>query len=322
MEPATLTWQKRAAIAIFVILAALPWIVTQPYWQGVLVIALYYAILACAWNLLAGYGGQFSLAPAAFSMLGAYTAGVLSFHFNTPPVVGILASIPVTYIIGYALGRVVLRMRGPYLALTTFAFLEVVEIIVANSYSVTRGAMGLSIPGIPDLSKTGYYYLFFFVLLATYLLIHFLLHSRAGLFIQAIRDDEPAAASRGVNVVRWKVFLFAFSSALSGLAGALYVNYLQLASPAVGDVLESGLVIAMSVIGGTATMVGPIIGAFLVELGSEALRDIGVQHLLIFALLMILVVRFFRKGLWGGVEWLLGRRARQARQGRRVHGAE
>lgn len=305
MKRTALSWQTRGVVVIFVILAALPWIVTQPYWQGIFIVALYYGILACAWNLLSGYGGQFSLAPAAFSLLGAYTTGLLNFHFGVPPLVGIAASIPVTYIIGYGLGRIVLKMRGPYLALTTFAFLEIVGIVVANSYSVTRGAMGLSLPGILNLDRIDYYYYVFLgALLATHLIVQLLLQSKIGLFIQAVRDDELAAASRGVDVVRWKIFLFALSSALSGFAGALYVHFINLASPEIGTVLQSGLVIAMAVIGGMSTLPGPIIGAFLVEIGSEALRSIGVQHLLIFSLLMILMVRFFRDGLWGAVERL------------------
>ncbi len=310
------SWQTRTIVVIFVVLAALPWIVTQPYWQGVFVIALYYAILACAWNLLSGYGGQFSLAPAAFSMLGAYTTGVLNFHFGVPPIAGIAAAIPVTYIIGYGLGRIVLKMRGPYLALTTFAFLEVVGIVVSNSYEVTRGALGLALPGILDLSRIDYYYVFLVALLVTHLIVQLLLQSRIGLFIQAVRDDELAAASRGVDVVRWKIFLFALSSALSGFAGALYVHFLNLASPQIGNVLESGLVIAMVVIGGMSTLPGPIIGAFIVEVGDEALRSIGVAHLLVFSLLMILVIRFFREGLWGLVERLRRRRQRTPPGGR------
>lgn len=312
MKWATLTWQTRAVVIIFVVLAILPWIVTQTYWQGILIVALYYGILACAWNLLAGYGGQFSLAPAAFSLLGAYTTGVLNFHFGVPPLLGIAASIPVTYVIGYGLGRIVLKMRGPYLALTTFAFLEIVAIVIANSYSVTRGDLGLSLPGILNLPRIGYYYLFLAALLGTQVIVQLLLRSKIGLFIQAVRDDELAAASRGVDVVRWKIFLFAVSSALSGFGGALYVHFVNLASPEIGTVLQSGLVISMAVIGGMGTLPGPIIGAFIVELGAEALRSVGVQHLLVFSLLMILVVRFFREGLWGAVEHLRRWRGKRA----------
>src|SRR5579875_27586 len=155
---ATETRQLRATLALFALLALLPWAVLQPYWQGVLIVALYYAALAVAWNLLAGYGGQFSLAPAAFSLLGGYTTGVLHYHAHLSPLVGIPASVVVTFVVGDLLGRIVLKMRGPYLALTTFAFLAIVNLVIANSYAVTRGDLALSVPALP-LTRPQYYYL-------------------------------------------------------------------------------------------------------------------------------------------------------------------
>src|SRR5690625_4343633 len=315
-------WQRRSVILIIIALGVLPLIVHQAYWMGVLVVALYYAILASSWNLLAGFGGQFSLAPATFSMLGGYTSALLNFYYDVPPLVGIIAAIVVTFVIGYLLGRVVLRMRGAYLALTTFAFLEVVLLIIQNSYSVTRGEVGLSIAGIFDLSRTGYYYLFIVALIVTQVLIIGVLRSRVGLFIQAVRDDELSAASRGVDVVRWKVFLFSFSSALCGFAGALYVHFISLATPSIGDILQSGLIISMAVIGGYRSLPGPIIGAVLVEVCAEGLRSIGVQHMLVFAMFLILIIRFFPTGLWGGIVRINYRPQRSAGddQGRNAKG--
>ncbi len=302
---ATETRQLRATLALFALLALLPWAVLQPYWQGVLIVALYYAALAVAWNLLAGYGGQFSLAPAAFSLLRGYTTGVLHYHAHLSPLVGIPASVVVTFVVGDLLGRIVLKMRGPYLALTTFAFLAIVNLVIANSYAVTRGDLGLSVPALP-LTRPQYYYLFLLVLAAVQGVTYGLLRSRVGLFIRAIRDDELAAAARGVDVVRWKTRVFAITSAMSGCAGALYVHFSGLASPEMGTILESGLVISMAVVGGLGTLPGPIVGAFLVEAGAEALRQVGVRHMLVFSAVMILVARTFREGIWGAVERLMG----------------
>ena len=296
--------QVRAVGVLFGLLAVLPWIVRQPYWQGVLVVGLYYAILAVAWNLLAGYGGQFSLAPAAFSLLGAYTSGVLHYHFGWPPAAGIPAALVVTGVVGLGLGLLVLRMRGPYLALTTVAFLEIVGLVVANAYSITRGDLGLSVPSLYGISRVAYYYVFLAALAAVQLTVQRLLASRAGLFIQAIRDDELAAAARGVDVVRYKTVAFVVSSVMCGLGGALYVHFIQLASPEIGTILQSGLVVSMVVIGGMQTLPGPIAGALLVQVASEALRAIGVQHMLVFAFLVMLFGRFFPAGLWGLVERL------------------
>lgn len=287
---------------IFVLIAALPLFVKQQYWMGVFIVALYYAMMAVAWNLLAGFGGQFSLAPAAFSLLGAYTPGVLHFHYGVSPAIGIPLGVVVAGLTGLLLGRLVLRMRGPYVSLTSVAFLHIVSIVIANSYNITRGDLGLTVPDLFGISRVGYFYVFLGALVAVQVLVYQLLRSRMGLFIQAIRDDELAAASRGVDIVRWKTIVFGISSAMCGLAGALYVHFIQLASPEIGTILQSGLVVTSVVVGGMATLPGPIIGAFLIQVAAEGLRAIGVQHMLVFALLVILSARFFQGGIWGLVE--------------------
>ncbi len=128
-----------------------------------------------------------------------------------------------------------------------------------------------------------------------------LLRSRVGLFLLAIRDDEVGAVARGVDVVRYKTLAFTISSAGCGIAGALFVHFLQLASPELGLILQTGLVISMVVIGGMGTVTGPLVGALLMEVAAEALREVGVRHLLVFSAMVILVGRFFREGLMGAV---------------------
>src|SRR5690606_33355344 len=100
------------------------------------------------WNLLAGYTGQFSLAPATFAMIGAYTTGLLGTYYNVPPLIGIVAAIVVAGLVGLLLGRAVLRLNGPYLALTTLSFAEIMRLVASNSIDITRGDLGLSVPGI------------------------------------------------------------------------------------------------------------------------------------------------------------------------------
>lgn len=298
---------KRSTAITLALIALLPVVIHQPYWRGVLVVALYYAIMAVAWNLLAGYGGQFSLAPAAFSLLGAYTPGILHFHYGVAPVIGIPLGVVVAGVTGLLLGRIVLKMRGPYVALTSVAFLQIVGIVIANSYSITRGDLGLSVPGLFNLSRVGYFYVFLAALVIVQFIVERILRSRMGLFIQAIRDDELAAASRGVDVVKWKTLVFGISSAMCGLAGALYVHFIQLASPEIGTILQSGLIVTMVVVGGISTLPGPIIGAFLIQIASEGLRTVGLQHMLVFALLVIVAVRFFQGGIWSLLERVIRR---------------
>ena len=288
----------RAALVVVAALAALPLVVTSPYTLGILVVSMYFAMIALGWNLLAGFTGQFSLAPAAFAMLGAYTTGLLAYHLKAPLAIGIPAAIVATALLGFLLGRIVLRLKGPYLALTTLSFAEIARVVVYNSYNFTRGDQGLNVPALME-SRVGYYYLFLAVLLATVALLYVLMRGRAGRFWLAIRDDETGAESRGIPVVRYKTFAFALSCAICGLAGSLYGTFSQLVSPELGLLLQTGLVIAMVVIGGMGTLTGPLVGALLVYLASEWLRGFGGIQLIVFSAAVIIVARFFRAGLWG-----------------------
>ncbi|HEY7385316.1 MAG TPA: branched-chain amino acid ABC transporter permease [Beijerinckiaceae bacterium] len=304
---ARLRTEFTVSLGILAVVGLLPAFVSNEYWRGVIIVSMYFAMLAAAWNLLAGYTGQFSLAPATFGMIGAYTTGLLAYHLGAPPAVGIPAAIVVAALIGLVLGRIVMRLRGPYLALTTLSFAEIMRLVISNSIEFTRGDLGLNVPGLLN-DRLAWYYLVLCVLGLVQVGLFALLRSRAGLYLQAIRDDEIAAASRGVKIVLWKTNAFALSAAISGLAGALYGHFAQLVSPELGLISQTGIIISMVVIGGLGTLVGPVGGAFLVYVTSEFLRDVGGYQLVVFAFLVILFGRFFREGLWGLLRQALGRR--------------
>jgi branched-chain amino acid transport system permease protein len=214
-------------------------------------------------------------------------------------------------LVGLVLGRIVLRLSGPYLALTTLSFAEIVRLVIYNSIDFTRGDQGLNVPGLVE-SRLGNYYLFLAVLAAVTVGVFLLLRSRHGRFFQAIRDDEIGAASRGIDVVRSKTLAFLVSCAICGLAGGLYGTFARLVSPELGLIAQTGMVIAMVVIGGMGTLVGPLIGAVLVYLASELLRDVGNIQMIVFALLVIVFARFFREGLWGLARAAFARRREAA----------
>ncbi len=287
-----------SSLVVLAFLALLPLLVQSPYWLGVLIVSMYFAIIASGWNLLAGYAGQFSLAPAAFAMLGGYSTGLLAYHLNAPLWIGLPMSLVIPGLIGLVLGRIVLRLSGPYLALTTLAFAEIMRLVVYNSIDFTRGDQGLHVPSLTD-DRLAYYYIFLVALIAVVALIYWLLRSRVGRFLQAIRDDEIGAASRGIDVVRYKTLAFFVSCAICGFAGGLYGTFARLVSPELGLIAQTGIVLAMVVIGGMGTLVGPLIGALLVYVASELLRDVGGIQMIVFAFLVIIFARFFREGLWG-----------------------
>jgi branched-chain amino acid transport system permease protein len=290
----------RASLILLLVLACLPLFITGPYALGILIVSIYFAMLALGWNLLAGFTGQFSLAPAAFAMLGAYTTALLDFHLKAPLSIGMPCAVIATALLGWVLGRVVLRLRGPYLSLTTLSFAEIARVVIANSNDFTRGDQGLNVPTLFE-SRVGYYYLFLVVLLATLVGLYALLRGRTGRFWLAIRDDATGAESRGIDVVRYKTLAFTLSCAICGLAGSLYGTFSQLVSPELGLLAQTGLVIAMVVIGGVGTLTGSIFGALLVYLASEWLREVGGIQMIVFAAAVILFARFFRAGLWGMV---------------------
>jgi len=280
--------------------AALLPLVLGTYPIHVLTVACYYVILASSWNLIAGYTGLFSLAHHAFAGIGAYASALLALRAGAPVPAAIACGGLCACAAGYGLGAVTLRMRALYLALATWAFAESVRIVVSMEYGVTRGDLGLAVPLLlPTSSPRPYYELFLACAAATVGGLALLLRSRIGYRLRAIRDDETVARAAGVNTVRWKRFVFGMSSGIAGLAGALYGHYIGLLSPAAMQFDEMALIIIMVILGGQRTLVGPVIGAVVVEVASEALRAYGQLRMVVFALLVIAIMRVYPPGLAG-----------------------
>jgi len=284
--------------------AAVAWLplVTTEYHTHILVISLYYVALAVGWNLLAGYTGQFSLAHHTFAGIGAYTSALLVQRTGVPILVGVLAGALVAAVAGYGLGSVCLRMRAIYLALATWAFAESVRLLVTVEYQITRGDLGLGAPllfGTPR--ALPYYYLFLGLALLSLLAAWQIVHSRIGSYLRAIRDDEEAAATMGVDTFRWKRFAFVVSAVFAAVPGAFLGHYVGLLSPTPMKFNEMATIIIMVISGGLRTFAGPALGAVFIEVLSELLRSWGEIRMVIFALLVIAIVRLYPAGLVGFV---------------------
>ncbi len=287
------------AAAALAAAAGLP-LVLGTYQVHVLTVALYYAVLASSWNLLAGYTGLFSLAHHTFAALGAYASALLVLDAHVPIVVGIASGGALACLVGAAIGTVTLRMRTLYLALATWAFAESARILVSVEYTVTRGDLGLAVPTLfRTPSPLPYYELFLATLAAAVGGLAWLLRSRIGLRLRAIRDDEGAARAAGVRTVRWRRFAFAVASGAAGTAGALYGHYIGLLSPVSMKFDEMAVIIIMVILGGQRTLAGPVLGAVLVEVASEALRASGQVRMVVFALVVLVVMRAYPPGLLG-----------------------
>ena len=270
------------------------------YQTHILTTSLYYVVLAVGWNLLAGYTGQFSLAHHTFAGIGAYTSALLVQRAGIPILLGVVAGAVVAAVIGYGLGSLCLRMRAIYLALATWAFAESVRLLVTVEYQITRGDLGLAAPllfGTPR--ATPYYYLFLGLALVALLAAWQIVHSRIGAYLRAIRDDEEAAATMGVDTFKWKRFAFVVSAVFAAVAGAFQGHYIGLLSPTPMKFNEMATVIIMVISGGLRTFAGPALGAVFIEVLSELLRGWGEIRMVLFALLVIAVVRLYPAGLVG-----------------------
>jgi branched-chain amino acid transport system permease protein len=271
----------------------------RAYWLHVAIIALYYALLASSWTMLAGFAGQFSFATMALAGIGAYTSALLVINLHLPMWVGIISGALMAALVGLLIGVLVLRMSGPYLALFTIAFSELVRITLNAEYEFTRGDMGLTVPHLyPTVSKLPYYFTILILLAGSLLIMGALLRSRYGLFFRAIREHEEAASAMGVNTVRYKIMAFVISSFFAGLAGGFFAHYVGTLTPnSIMEIPRMGLLIAMSVIGGIESLAGAVAGAILVEFLQEYLRELAMWRFVIFGLALVLILRFSQNGL-------------------------
>ncbi len=296
-----MTGKKPALIAALVLagLCVLP-LGLGIYPQHVLIVSLFYTMMACSWNLLAGYTGQVSFGHAAMAGIGAYTSGILAVKAGVNPWVGIAAGTVLAAVLGLALGALCLKMGGIYLSLTTLAFSQILHIVIVNEYAITRGTMGLQVPGLmAEYSKLSYYYIMLVAATALLAIIYRIIHSNLGMNFRAVQNDETAAASLGVKVLHMRVLAFTVASAMAGFAGALYGHYLLLITPEIPSLDLQFYVLAMTVIGGRGSFIGPIIGAFTLNILAEKIRDYGEYHVLVFGLVALTMARFAPNGLTG-----------------------
>jgi branched-chain amino acid transport system permease protein len=294
-----LGWRGAAIVAAIAAAAlALVPALAGDFTLHMLTTSCYYTILAASWNLLAGFTGQFSLAHQAFAAIGAYTSGLLIRYFAVPIWFGITSGVLVAALFGYGLGRMVLSMRAIYLAIATWAFAETIHIVLTAAYPITRGELGLDVPPLfRNLDPLSYYYLFAALAFVSVLAMYAMVRSPFGQFMRAIKDDELRAESLGVDTTRVKIVVFTVSSAFAGLAGAFYAHYLVVLSPQLADFNEMAKLIIMVVLGGLGSVAGPIIGATPVQVLITWLQKYGEWDMVIFALVVIVLMRTHAGGI-------------------------
>jgi branched-chain amino acid transport system permease protein len=287
----------------------------SPYFLQVLCLAGINIILAVSLNLINGFTGQFSIGHAGFMAIGAYSSAYLTVTFGDriraavaflPEggqngvllLVGLTVGAILAAIAGFFVGMPSLRLRGDYLAIVTLGFGEIIRVFIVNIDAV-GGARGLS--GIPKLANFFWIYLFAAI---TILVVSRIVRSSFGRTLIAIREDEIAAEAMGVETTNSKVISFIVSSALAGIAGALFGHYLMYLNPNSFTFIKSIEIIIMIVIGGLGSITGSVLGAVLFIGLTEGLREFAQYRMVLFSLLLVVLMIVRPQGILGHREFL------------------
>jgi len=299
---------------VLVALALLPLPFTgNNYIVYVLILCMFFAVLAVSWDLILGYGGELSFATTGLAATGAYGSVFLVNLAHWPPLLGVISAGVLAAAVGLALGGICLRLRGMYFALATWGFAGMVQLLLTSEYQTTGGLGGLQtkllLPISPYISPILYYYVALAILASCAVTTFKLITSQYGLNLIALGDDEEALAASGINVVWLKVSVFGISSFWVGLAGGFYAHLLGFISPSIADFSTiMVMVIAITIIGGLGTFFGPLLAAFLLYPIAEIIRTFGAgTQALIFVIVILIALKFLRNGIVGLVSSLRGR---------------
>jgi branched-chain amino acid transport system permease protein len=318
-------WLAAAVVAVLLALPAFP-SVFGSYAVTVFTLIFFYGFLGQAWNVLGGYAGQLSAGHAAFLGVGAYTAALLSAEAGVTPWLGMFAGGALAAVLGAVVGFLGFRfgLRGFYFVLLTVAFSEICRIIAANTEAV-GGALGyyITFTGNPRQFQfqdtRAYYYIALALMVAATGLVAWLERRRFGVYLAAIRDDEAACEAAGVDTFRYKMLAMLLSSFLTGVGGTFYAYYLFSLQPnTVFGVPLSVEIIIRPIVGGAGTVLGPVVGSFILSPLAELARHYFAQggwhgaHLVVYGALLVAVVLFLPEGAYPRLARALRRRAAPA----------
>lgn len=293
---------------------AVPWIITDPYTLHIIILVIYFAYLGMAWNIVGGYAGQLSLGHSALIGIGGYISSLLFITADISPWIGMLIGAAVATVVGCIVGYPCFRLRGAYFALATVALAEILRTWVENTQEIgpvkINAASGLLIPSrgnAPHLfqfiDKEPYYYIALAMLGLSLLVTWWLSRSRLGYYLGAIRSDEDAAEALGVNPARYKLIAMALSSFMAALGGTYFAQFIRYINPERILGLDLNIEVALiCIVGGRATLLGPILGSFLLTPIGEIIRatfggSFAGLHLVLYGLVLMLVILFLPQGL-------------------------
>jgi branched-chain amino acid transport system permease protein len=296
--------RKYQPYIMLLLLLLLPLFGLSTYMMHILILVIMWSVIGMAWNLLGGYCGQVSFGHAAFFGVGAYTAGILYFKTGISAWWGLPLSVVIVAAEALIIGFICLRLRGPFFALATLAMGEVLRVTAENLRGFTQGALGILIKERTWVEKTWYYYIIVLIAVGAFVLVKKIIESKLGYYFVAIREDQDAAESLGINTTLYKTIALTISAVLTGIAGAFYTNYMGYIDPEIVFALHDISIITIMVVmvGGVATYWGPVVGAVIMVLLAELIRSlprIGTAHQTLFGILLILIIIFLPNGIVG-----------------------
>ena len=267
-----------------------------PFWELNLVLIGINIILATSLNLINGFTGQFSIGHAGFMAVGAYVSAVLSVKFELPFILAILGSAASAGLLGFMIGLPTLRLKGDYLAIATLGLGEIIRICILNIQYV-GGASGFM--GIPRYTNFAWV---FALTVVTLFVIKNLINSTHGRACIAIRENEIAAESMGVDTTRYKVMAFTIGAFFAGVAGALFSHYFYIAHPASFTFMKSFDILTIVVLGGLGSLTGSVTAAVLLTFVSAALAGYPEWRMVMYSLMLIILMIYRPQGLFGNKE--------------------
>ncbi len=280
------------------------------YFVMILCISLLYMIAVSGLDILFGYSGQISMGHAAFFTIGAYTTGLLTYYYDLPLWLTIPCGALLPTIIGTILAIPASKLKFHFLSLATIAFGEITYYFLYSSPNgFTFDFLGISAKPISFLGENymKWYYFLLVIVLIVFILKTYLVNSKVGRSFIAIKENTHAADGMGINVRKIKVLAFAISAFLTGLAGSIYVHFIQYISPESAQQKQSVLFLTMLLFGGVKSIPGTVIGVLFIEFLLELIRPLQEYQMLMYGIMLLLVIVALPGGIYGGFKDLFNR---------------
>lgn len=340
------TLQLVIGIPVLIALCMLPSFVQSPYVLHMMILLFLSTLMGSSWNIVGGYTGQYSVGHSAYFGAGAYTTMILLTVKEVPPWIGMWGGMVVALVLSLIIGSICFRLRGPYFVLASIAVAEILRVTALNLTDLTKGAEGILVVDLPPFtiggtlvtdfeSKVPFYYIALFLACLIILVSWLVQHSKLGYYFQAIREDQDAAHSLGINLSVWKSLALGISAIFMSLAGSFYAIFVKFIDPSTVLPLDLSVqIVLIAIIGGIGTIYGPVVGSLVLVPLSEALRSnlltqwlinsglvnaesttgiflkehLSHAHVLIYGILVVLVILFMPEGVLGFIKKMAAKR--------------